>query len=162
MRWRLQLGRLPSPLRRRRMRPTVRRLSRVFTRVELRRARRGRRTIGGWVAGGVPVLALTTNGRRSDRPHTVPLLFHREDAGSVLVVAVNGVADWDPDWLCNLRANPRASVELDGTLHTVVAHVLEGAARASAWEEARRALPDLELAQAACRRRIPLVRLTVT
>ncbi len=162
MRWRLGLGRLPPPLRRRRLRPVVQRLSKAFTRFELRRARAGRGTVGGWVAGGVPVLLLTTTGRVSGRPHTTPLLVHRERDGSMLLVAVNGTADWDPDWLRNLRADARASVEVGSERHDVVATVLDGAERAAAWEDARRALPGLEPAQAACRRTIPLVRLAVT
>lgn len=144
------------------MRPVVTRVSRAFTRLEARRARSGRRTIGGWVAGGVSVLLLTTAGRRTGRAHTTPLLFHREGDGSLLVVAVNGTADWDPDWLRNLRADPRVTVELDGVHHQAIAAILEGAERTTAWEEARRTLPGLEAAQAVCRRTIPLVRLAMT
>lgn len=144
------------------MRPVVTRMSRELTRLDARRARSGGRTIGGWVAGGVAVLLLTTTGRRTGRAHTTPLLFHREGDGSLLVVAVNGSADWDPDWVRNLRADPRVAVVLDGVHHRAIATILEGAERTMAWEDARRALPGLEAAQAVCRRTIPLVRLAMT
>src|SRR5207249_2919892 len=91
---RLALGRLPPPLRRRRARPLVTRISRLFTSLERRLARAGRSTIGGWVAGGVPVLLLTTRGRRSGNRHVTALLFHRDADRSLLLIAANGAADW--------------------------------------------------------------------
>jgi hypothetical protein len=33
-------------------------------------------------------------------------LFHRDDDGSLLLIAANGAADWDPDWFLNLLADP--------------------------------------------------------
>jgi len=99
------------------------------------------------------VLLLTTIGRRTGRPRTTPLLFHRAIDGSLLLVAVNGTNDWDPDWLHNLAANPRGKVEIDGVRKPVQAVVLDDAERAAMWDEACRAFPGLEAAQAECRRR---------
>jgi deazaflavin-dependent oxidoreductase (nitroreductase family) len=142
------------------MRGVVGRLSRGFTTIERRMQQAGRRTIGGWVAGGVPVLLLTTTGRRSGRTRTTPLLYHRSDDGSLLLVAVNGAADWNPDWLHNLTVNPLTSVEIDGSAHQVLALVLDDGDRAAVWDEACRAFPGLEPAQAVCTRQIPIIRLT--
>ena len=157
---RLGLGRLPRPLRRRRARPVVAGFSRLFTRVERRLARAGRSTIGGWVAGGAPALLLTTTGRRSGQPHTTPLLFHRDADGSLLLIAANGAADWNPDWFHNLVSDPRVEVELDGARHPGRATVLHGDERAAAWPRALRAFPGLEATQAESRRDIPLIRVT--
>ncbi len=113
------------------------------------------------MAGGVPVALLTTTGRRSALPHTTPLLFHREPPGSILLVAANGGADWNPDWLHNLLADPRAEVEIDGERVPVMATILSGPERAAVWDEARRAFPGLDAAQKRCRRTVPLLRLTM-
>jgi deazaflavin-dependent oxidoreductase (nitroreductase family) len=82
--------------------------------MELRLAAAGRSTIGGWIAGDVPVLSLTTTGRRSARKHTTPVLFHRDDDGSFLVIAANGAADWNPDWFHNLVSDPHVASRLRG------------------------------------------------
>lgn len=158
---RLRLGRLPGPLRRRRARPVVARFSRVFTHVERRLARAGRTTVGGWVAGRVPVLLLTTTGRRSGARHTIPLLFHRLADGSLLLIAANGAADWHPDWFHNLVADPGVEVELDRTRRPAEARVLRDGDRMAMWLEALRAFPGLEAAQQGSSREIPLIRVTV-
>jgi deazaflavin-dependent oxidoreductase (nitroreductase family) len=107
--------------------------------LERRLARAGHSTIGGWVAGDVPVLLLTTTGRRSGRKHTTPVLFHRDADGSLLVIAVNGAADWDPDWLHNLVADPHVEVDFEGVHRAAHAAVLDGDDRAGAWATAARA-----------------------
>lgn len=158
---RLDVGQLPAPLRRRTLRPVVRRFSKVLTALDRRLTRAGRMPIGARVVGGAPVLLLTTTGRRSGRTHTVPLLFHQATAGTLVVAAANGNADWDPDWLHNLRADPAAVVEIGGVRHRASARVVAGAERSALWEEAHRGPPRLDEAQAACRRPIPLVRLGI-
>jgi deazaflavin-dependent oxidoreductase (nitroreductase family) len=159
MRLPLRLGRLPGPLRRRWARPVVRPVSRRLAAWDVRRVRAGRAPIGGVVAGGAPVLLLTTTGRRSRQPRTVPLLYHREPDDGLLLVAVNGTADWDPDWLRNLAAAPDAAVRLDGVDHRVTAEVLDGAERTAAFAAAAASLPGLIPAQETSRRAIPVVRL---
>jgi len=158
--YRVALGRLPRPLRHRRARRVVRRFSRVFTALDRRLARAGLRTVGGWVAGGAPVLLLTTTGRHSGRPHTTPVLFHRDSDGSLLLVAANGCADWQPDWFHNLVANPCVEVEISDVGRSARARVLDADERAAAWPIAVRAFPGLDAAQRAASRQIPLIRLT--
>ena len=159
---RLVLGRLPGPLRRRRFRSLVGLQSRVFTALERRLVRAGRRSIGGWLAGDVPVLLLTTTGRRSiggwlagdvpvllltttgrrtGTPRTTPLLYARRPDGSLLLVAANGAADWDPAWLLNVRSSPHVHVELDGMRTPMTAHELSPADRTAVWPEACAAFP---------------------
>lgn len=158
---RVGLGRLPRPLRRRGVRPFVVRFSRLFTRLERRRAWAGRSTIGGWVAGGAPVLLLTTRGRRSGSRHVTPLLFYRDTDGSLLLIAANGAADWNPDWLHNLVADPRVGVEVDGARRSAHATVLQGDDRTATWPTALQAFPGLEAAQRESTRDIPLIRVTI-
>jgi deazaflavin-dependent oxidoreductase (nitroreductase family) len=73
---------------------------------EVYRASRGR--LGHHIAG-MPVLLLTTVGRRSGRPHTVPLTYF-EDDGAIVLVASYGGRPHNPDWFENLVAAGAADV----------------------------------------------------
>jgi deazaflavin-dependent oxidoreductase (nitroreductase family) len=66
--------------------------------------------IGGKI-GGVPILLLTTTGRRSGASRTAPLMY-LEDAGRFVVVASNAGDDRHPAWWLNLRKTPQAEVEI--------------------------------------------------
>jgi deazaflavin-dependent oxidoreductase (nitroreductase family) len=60
--------------------------------------------------GGVPELLLTTRGRRSGKPRTVPL-GHLRDGEVVIVAGTNGGLPAFPSWIYNLRADPEAEVQ---------------------------------------------------
>ena len=62
----------------------------------------------------LPMLVLTTTGRRSGLPRSVQLAHLAEPASSWLVVASAMGQDRHPDWLLNLRADPRARILLPG------------------------------------------------
>lgn len=72
------------------------------------RATRGRATLAS-VASGIPVVMLTTTGRRSGRQITTPILAVPEGDDLVMVGSNFGQAH-DPAWVHNLRADPRAWV----------------------------------------------------
>lgn len=72
----------------------------------LYRLTRGR--VLGRVAG-MPVLLLTTTGRRSGRARTTPLTYF-EVGDDLVVVASNGGEDSAPAWWLNLRDRPQATV----------------------------------------------------
>ena len=61
---------------------------------------------------GMPVLELTTVGRRSGRPRSVMLTSPVRDGEAIVVVASRVGDDRHPDWLLNLRAQPRVEVAL--------------------------------------------------
>ena len=61
---------------------------------------------------GKPMLLLTSRGRHSGLPRTTPLLYYRDADGCPVVVASNGGQDRDPAWCHNLRADPRATVQI--------------------------------------------------
>ena len=58
----------------------------------------------------LPVLLLTTTGRRSGKQRTIPLLYLEED-GTLLVIASMGGAASNPGWYHNLVANPTVEVQ---------------------------------------------------
>ena len=66
--------------------------------------------------GGLPVLLLTTTGRRSGKRRTMPLLYLEED-GALVVVASAAGAPRNPAWYGNLVANATVKVHTrDGRL----------------------------------------------
>ena len=69
--------------------------------------------VGGSIPGSGPVLLLTTNGRKSGKERTVPLLY-LPDGDDLVIVASNGGTAIHPTWWLNLRANPVARIEAGG------------------------------------------------
>ena len=68
----------------------------------------------GWNASRMPVLELTTIGRKSGRPHSVMLTSPVQDGSNVVVVASRGGDDHHPAWFLNLRDNPDVEVAMNG------------------------------------------------
>lgn len=82
--------------------------------------------------GLVPTLLLTTTGRKSGRPLTLPLIFG--EAGSdYVVVASKGGAPAHPAWYLNLDADPDVHVQIKGDKFAARAHTADAAERAKLW-----------------------------
>jgi deazaflavin-dependent oxidoreductase (nitroreductase family) len=78
---------------------------------------------------GNELLLLTTIGAKSGQPRLSPLSCRRID-GKLYIIAGYGGADVNPAWVYNLRADPRAHVELAGESFEVAAREVQGAERA--------------------------------
>ena len=59
----------------------------------------------------MPVLLLTTTGRRSGQQRTVPLTYF-EDGDALVVIGSKRGADLDPDWFLNLEADSDVGVQI--------------------------------------------------
>ncbi|MEY9864127.1 deazaflavin-dependent oxidoreductase (nitroreductase family) [Catenulispora sp. GAS73] len=81
---------------------------------------------------GIPTLLLTTTGRKSGQPRTVPLLYSRHE-GALVVVGSNWGQQQHPAWALNLLANPEATVAVRGKSGPVHARVIEGEERERVW-----------------------------
>ncbi len=62
----------------------------------------------------VPLCYLTTTGRTSGVPRTVPLLFVNAPSGGRAVAATNFGRLSHPGWAYNLEAKPSATLEIEG------------------------------------------------
>lgn len=78
------------------------------------------------LAGGQPVLVLTTVGRRTGHRHSVPVAYLR-DGNALVITPGNAGLDRSPAWWLNLQADPRAEIELGGRRVAVRARIAEGA-----------------------------------
>jgi deazaflavin-dependent oxidoreductase (nitroreductase family) len=93
------------------------------------------RLSGGRLLGrvaGMPVLMLTTTGRRSGRARTTPLTYF-ELGDEVAIVASNGGEDSPPRWWLNLQADPRATIAIAGRSEQVTARPASAAEHAELW-----------------------------
>jgi deazaflavin-dependent oxidoreductase (nitroreductase family) len=107
----------------------------------------------------MPVLLLTTTGRRSGKAHTTPLTFFR-DGTDLVVIASNGGADRPPDWSLNLQQTPRAVVQLATDELVVTARPASEQERERLWVVITATYAGYARYQERTTRRIPVVRLT--
>jgi deazaflavin-dependent oxidoreductase (nitroreductase family) len=107
---------------------------------------------------GMPMLLLTTWGRRTGKLRTTPLLYLPVDDLFVLV-ASNGGARHHPLWWFNVRANPEALVQIGPVRGRVQAVPATPAERRRLWPLLLCVYPPYARYQARTNREIPLLAL---
>lgn len=112
--------------------------------------------IGAAARRAVPVCLLTTTGRKSGRPRTVPLCYLR-DGDAVIVVASQGGLPANPQWFFNVRANPAVQVEIGKRRGDYRARVAGPDERARLWPRLVELYPDYASYQSWTDREIPVV-----
>ncbi len=118
------------------------------------------RLTGGWLLGRfeLPVLLLTTKGRRSGKQRTAALLYF-EDDDALLVIASLGGAPTSPAWYHNLVAEPEVEVQTRSGKRRMRAEPLIGDDRHSKFERIKAAAPRYAEYEARTTREIPVVAL---
>ena len=137
-------------------------LGRSAARTFLRAAVWVYRRSGGRVGGkmfGVPVLLLTTTGRRSGRPWTVPLMYQPVDADGWVLIASNGGSPRHPAWWFNLRSNPDAAIQMGREVIPVTGTEATGEDRDRLWRVMTGVYPTYDQYQTKTSRTIPVVHL---
>jgi deazaflavin-dependent oxidoreductase (nitroreductase family) len=108
--------------------------------------------------GGMPVLELTTTGRKSGQPHTVMLTSPVQDGDAIVIVASRGGDDHHPAWFLNLRDHPEVKVAFAGaptqSMHARVATPQE---RSTLWPRVTSRYQGYAGYQTKTDREIPLV-----
>jgi deazaflavin-dependent oxidoreductase (nitroreductase family) len=106
-------------------------VARTFLRTAVWLYRRSGGKVGGTLFG-VPLLLLTTVGRRSGRSWTVPLM-HQTDRGRWVIIASNGGSAKHPAWWLNLRSQPDALIQIGRETYPVTAAEATGEERERLW-----------------------------
>jgi deazaflavin-dependent oxidoreductase (nitroreductase family) len=106
---------------------------------------------------GMPVLQLTTTGRKSGKRRTTMLTSPVQDGDRLVVVASNGGDDRQPKWLLNLRDDPTVEVTMDGKTRSLRARVASREEKAALWPRVVAAHRGYEQYQTRTDRDIPLV-----
>ena len=120
------------------------------------------RASGGRLLGhlaGMPVLLLTTRGRRSGTRRTVPLTYFRDGADFIVIGSFGG-SDLPPAWWLNLQRDSRASVLIGGTTSEVTARAATAAEHERLWPLVPATHPGYAHYQERTARLIPIVMLT--
>jgi deazaflavin-dependent oxidoreductase (nitroreductase family) len=117
------------------------------------------RRSGGLVGGrlmGLPMLLLTTTGRRSGQPRTTALTYVTEGV-HYAVVASNGGASQHPAWFHNLRAFPEAQIQVGTVVYRVNAREAVGVERERLWNRMIQLYAGYRDYQARTTRQIPVL-----
>jgi|SRR5271166_743644 len=122
------------------------------------------RANGGKVTGQFAnsnLLLLTTTGAKSGQQRVSPLAYLRID-GRLIIIGSFAGAPVNPAWVHNLRADPRAHIEVGTDAFDVTARELPPAERAELFAKVAAAAPGFAEYQAKTSRVIPLFELQQT
>jgi deazaflavin-dependent oxidoreductase (nitroreductase family) len=111
--------------------------------------------------GKMPVLLLTTTGRKSGQPRTWPLNYLR-DGDDLVLVASNCGRDYHAAWYLNLLARPQASAQVGRKRIAVMARVGSPEEKTRLWPVLTKLEPLYVGYEKRTTREIPLVFLTPT
>jgi deazaflavin-dependent oxidoreductase (nitroreductase family) len=104
------------------------------------------------------LLLLTTTGAKSGQQRVSPLAYFRVD-GKLIIVGSFAGAPVNPAWVHNLRANPRAHVEVGTDALDVTARELPPVERDALFDKVAAAAPGFAEYQSKTSRVIPLFEL---
>ena len=108
--------------------------------------------------GGMPVLKLTTTGRKSGEARTVMLTSPVQVGDRIVIVASKGGEDTHPAWYLNLLAKPEVQVAWKGdAAKPMIATAATAAEKAELWPKIVAAFDRYGGYQKRTERDIPLV-----
>ena len=112
----------------------------------------------GWTAGNMPVLELTTTGRKSGKERSVMLTSPHQEDDTLVIVASRGGDDQHPAWFLNLRDHPEVTVKWKGgEPQTMTASIADDDERARMWPIVTEQYKNYAGYQKRTDREIPLV-----
>jgi deazaflavin-dependent oxidoreductase (nitroreductase family) len=107
----------------------------------------------------MPILLITTIGRKSGKPHTNPIVYLK-DGQDYLVAASVGGMDWQPGWYFNLKNRPQATIKVGDKTFGVKATITAGEERTRLYEKFKTTSSNFVKYEKATSRVIPVIRLT--
>jgi F420H(2)-dependent quinone reductase len=117
------------------------------------------RLTGGGIGGRVqslPVLLLTTTGRKSGKLRTVPLGYLRDGSTYVITASYGGLPR-HPAWFFNLESHPEATVQVKRVQMPVTAEVANPEKKRELWARLLEVAPGYANYQKRTSREIPMV-----
>jgi deazaflavin-dependent oxidoreductase (nitroreductase family) len=112
--------------------------------------------VGSALRHGVPICLVTTIGRKTGQPRTIPLL-HLPDGDRVILVASQGGLPTNPQWYGNLVANPKVEVRVGRHSRAMIARTANASERTELWPKLIAAYSDFDNYQSWTEREIPVV-----
>ena len=117
------------------------------------------RLTGGGIGGkmqSLPVLLLTTTGRKSGKERTVPLGFLR-DGSDYVIIASYGGQPRNPAWFFNLQSHPEATIQVKKRQMQVKAETANPEKKHELWAHLIEVSPSYANYQKRTTRDIPMV-----
>lgn len=112
----------------------------------------------GWHLAGMPVVELTTTGRKSGEPRTVMLTSPYQEGNTWVVVGSRGGDDRKPGWVFNIEANADVKVRFGGSpVQPVRARIATADERTRLWPLVTGAQKRYAGYQSRTDREIPLI-----
>jgi deazaflavin-dependent oxidoreductase (nitroreductase family) len=111
----------------------------------------------GWNAANMPVLELTTTGRKSGQKRKVMLTTPYQEGEMTVIVASRGGDDTHPAWFLNLRDDPSVEVTVKGKTRKMKARIADADERARLWPKVIADHKNYAGYQTKTSREIPLV-----
>ena len=108
-------------------------------------------------AFGMPVVMLTTTGRKSGQPRSTMLTSPVREGDKVVLVASYGGDDRDPAWYKNLLAEPAVEIVMSGATRKMTARTATADEKAALWPQVVAAYKGYAGYQTKTDRDIPLV-----
>ncbi len=105
---------------------------------------------------GMPLLLLTTVGRKTGKQRVTPVMYVR-DGNNYVITASNGGANRHPGWFANLQANPQTTIAVDGMTRTVMAHKASMEEKGRLWPRLVEQAPFFEGYRKKTTRDIPMI-----
>jgi deazaflavin-dependent oxidoreductase (nitroreductase family) len=105
----------------------------------------------------MPVVELTTVGRKSGKRRSTMLTAPVQDGDNLVLVASYGGDDRNPAWFLNLRDNPEVEVTMRGETRSMTARVASSEEKAELWPRVVAAYKGYAQYQTRTDRDIPLV-----
>ena len=111
--------------------------------------------IGGKV-GNLPVLLLTTTGRKTGKQRTLPVGYIMDGSAYVITASAGG-ADKHPGWFFNIRSNPQATIQVKDKPIKVTAEIAGPEKKPELWVQLVEVAPNFAGYQKRTSREIPMV-----
>lgn len=110
----------------------------------------------GYLWNGAPILLMTSTGRKSGEPRTIPIIF-TQYGESWVIMASKGGAPKHPAWYLNVQEDPDVEVQVKADMWTARARTAGGDEREAIWAEALKVWPSYAIYQQRTERQIPVV-----
>lgn len=114
---------------------------------------------GGKIGGkiqGLPVLLLTTTGRKTGKHRTTPLGY-LEHEGAYAVIASNAGFEANPAWYHNLLSNPQVTIQIQDKHLEAIAERVDPKLRQQLWTKLVERAPGYGAYEKRTTREIPIV-----
>jgi deazaflavin-dependent oxidoreductase (nitroreductase family) len=106
--------------------------------------------------GGLPLLVITTVGRKTGQERSTPLGYVRHGQ-AFAVIASNAGSNRVPAWWLNLQSDPHAEILVDRTTHNVIARPATPSEDDTLWAQFARLNPGYDEYRQLTARRIPVI-----